>query len=89
MVQPGKTNMAATGTSPQTGRDDPQMWISCDADPPATPSELTYHLLGGQIAAGGAPLAAAATCFHLHRSYDKNVETQKGWWWLMTYCHKL
>lgn len=33
----------------------------------------------GQIAAGGAPLAAAATCFHLHRSYDKNVQTQKWW----------
>lgn len=83
LVQPGKTNMAATRTSSQTGREDPQIKISYDA----TPSELIYHLLGGQIGAGGAPLAAAATCFHLHRSYDKNVETQKGWWWLLTYCH--
>lgn len=55
---------------------------------------MIYHLLGGQIAAGGAPLAAAATCFHLHSSYVKNVQAQEGWWWwwwwgLMTHCHTL
>lgn len=72
-----------SGTSSETGREDPQIKISLDV-------KMIYHLLGGQIAAGGAPLAAAATCFHLHRSYVKNVQAQEGWWWgLMTHCHTL